>query len=242
LNTRQPTTVVRLYLLQLALGDDGTPIPGYLIQTNDGKNILIDSGVPTDGSFVPMGGQHLKMSPVVDQLTALGLTPRDIHFLVCTHFDPDHSGCHDEFIWSELIVQRTHYEFARASDSPRFILTRSHWDHTGLRYRLVEGDTTLVPGVDLIDTSGHVPGHQSVLVRLPHTGPVLLAIDAAAMEDDLNRMAHQEDNKGDLNPAAAQASAAKMLELVEREQVRLVVYGHDENRWPALKKAPEFYE
>jgi len=55
-------------------------------------------------------------------------------------------------------------------------------------------------------------------------------------------MAHQEDNKGDLNPAAAQASAAKMLELVEREQVRLVVYGHDENRWPALKKAPEFYE
>jgi hypothetical protein len=29
-----------------------------------------------------------------------------------------------------------------------------------------------------VATGGHVPGHQSVLVRLPETGPVLLAIDA----------------------------------------------------------------
>ena len=122
MNITQPTPI-RLYLFQLALCDDGTPMPGYLIQTSDGKNILIDTGVPADGSFVPNSGSSMQVSSVVDQLAALGLTPRDIHFLVCTHFDPDHSGCHDAFPWSELIVQRTHYEFA---EDTRFTLTRSH--------------------------------------------------------------------------------------------------------------------
>ena len=43
---------------------------------------------------------------------------------------------------------------------------------------MVDGDTELLPGVTLIETSGHAPGHQSVLVRLPKTGAVLLVIDA----------------------------------------------------------------
>jgi N-acyl homoserine lactone hydrolase len=46
----------------------------------------------------------------------------------------------------------------------------------------VDGDTELLPGLTLLETSGHTPGHQSVLVRLPQTGPVLLAIDAVVME------------------------------------------------------------
>jgi N-acyl homoserine lactone hydrolase len=240
--TSLQSTPIRLYLLQLALGEEGTPIPGYLIQTSDGKNILVDTGVPQDGSFTPNGGFKLQVFSVVDELAALGLTPRDIHFLVCTHFDPDHSGCHDTFLWSELIVQRAHYEFARASQDERFTLTRPHWDHPDLHYRLVDGDVELLPGVELIETSGHAPGHQAVLVRLPHTGPVLLAIDAAAMEADLNPATRLENIGGDQDPARARESAQKLFELVGREGVRLTVFGHDENLWPTLKKAPEYYD
>lgn len=235
------STPVRLYLLQLALGEEGTPIPGYLIQTSDGKNILVDTGAPLDGSFTPNGGHKIHLFSVVDELAALGLAPRDIHFLVCTHFDPDHSGCHDTFHWSELIVQRAHYEFACATEDARFTLTRSYWDHPDLHYRLVDGDVELVPGVELIETSGHVPGHQVVLVRLPQTGPVLLAIDAAAMEAELDPTTRLEDNGADLDPAEARESARKLFELVKREEVALTVFGHDENLWPTLKKAPEFY-
>lgn len=240
MNVTQPTPV-RLYLLQLALGEDGTPCPGYLIQTSDGKNILVDTGVPTDGSFVPNSGHKLQIFSVVDQLAALGLTPRDIHFLVCTHFDPDHSGSHDSFPWSELIVQRAHYNFARANEDGRFTLTRPHWDAPDLHYRLIDGDVELVPGVELIETSGHVPGHQVVLVRLPQTGPVLLAIDAAAMEADFDPATRLFENGVDLDPAAAADSARKLFELAKREGVTLTVFGHDEVLWPTLKKAPEFY-
>lgn len=240
------STPVRLYLFQLALIEDGTPIPGYLIQTSDGKNILIDTGFPTDDSFLaldrPPGRGILETTPVVDQLAALGLTPRDIHLLICTHFDPDHAGCHDNFPWSELIVQRAHYEAARAPEQTRFALTRPHWDHPSLRYRFVEGDVELVPGVELIETSGHVPGHQAVLVRLPHTGPVLLAIDAAAMEAELDPATRLENNGADLDPAGARESARKLFELVRREGVTLTIFGHDEHVWPTLKKAPEFYD
>lgn len=240
--TTLQSTPMRLYLLQLALGEDGTPIPGYLIQTSDGTNILVDTGAPLDGSFTPNSGHKLHLSSVVDELAALGLTPRDIHLLVCTHFDPDHSGCHDLFLWSELVVQSSHYEFARATQDPRFTLTRPHWDHPDLRYRLVDGDVELVPGVELIETSGHVPGHQVVLVRLPHTGPVLLAIDAAALETELDPATRLENNGVDLDPVKARESAQKLFELVKREAVTLTVFGHDEKLWPALKKAPAFYD
>ena len=42
-----PTVVKRLYLMQVAtLSPMNVPIVCYLLQTNDGKNILIDSGLP----------------------------------------------------------------------------------------------------------------------------------------------------------------------------------------------------
>ena len=159
-------------------------MPGYLIRTDDGTNILVDTGLPYSTIENPQGppGLQPEMTEadyVVNRLGSIGLRPDDIQFLVCTHFDPDHAGNHEMFPAAEFIVQRRHYEIARGGH-PRFGIAREHRDNPNLRYRLIDGDTVLVPGIELIDTSGHVPGHQSVLVRLPETGPVLLAIDAIA--------------------------------------------------------------
>src|SRR6266550_2118019 len=164
--TMSSETPQRLYLLQL--GTSTVPGAGrtlemvlgcYLVETSDGRHILIDSGLPADAP----------------------LPPDDIDILICTHFDPDHAGYHDAFTKAELIVQREHYELAR-SGHPRFATIRAHWDHPALRYRLIDGDTELLPGLTLLETGGHTPGHQSVLVRLPKSGAVLLAIDAVAMQ------------------------------------------------------------
>ncbi|HEX6820146.1 MAG TPA: N-acyl homoserine lactonase family protein [Ktedonobacterales bacterium] len=211
----------------------------YLIQTSDGKNILIDSGVPADYQ-PPAGAQpHTHETNVISQLAALGLRPDDIDLLICTHFDTDHAGYHDAFTHAELIVQRTHYEVARGGH-PRFASTRAHWDHPALRYRLIDGDTELLPGLTLIETSGHAPGHQSVLVRLPQTGPVLLVADAVVLQRLFTpdrRAWPLDDDEGQLR-----ASTHKLLDLVEREQVALVVFGHDAEQWQSLKKAPDYYE
>jgi len=34
----------------------------------------------------------------------------------------------------------------------------------------------------------------------------------------------------------------KLRDLVEREQIGLVIFGHDNKQWKTLKKAPAFYK
>lgn len=232
---------MRLYLFQLALHpENGIPTPGYLIQTDDGANVLIDTGFP---KHYELPGTSLRLGEcnyIVNQLAALGLAPCDIRYLVCTHFDPDHAGGHEAFPETELIVQRQHYEVACAGAHPRFELMRSHWNHPGLRYRLIDGNITLLPGIELIKTSGHVPGHQSVLVHLPQTGPMLLAIDAVAQASQFNAE-RRELGLHDMDLANMRESTRTLVELTQREGVALVVFGHDAEQWRSLKKAPDYY-
>ncbi len=238
-------TPQRLYLMQLGTSTiPTTPQPSagsagcYLVQTGDGKNILIDSGLPADYAPPPGAPPTENEKNVLEHLTDLGLHPDDIDLLICTHFDVDHAGYHDAFPRAELIVQREHYELAR-SGHPRFAAARAHWDHPALRYRLIEGDTELLPGLLLIETGGHATGHQSVLVRLPQTGPVLLAIDAVVLQRLFtpDRKAWPLENEEQLR-----ASTRKLLALVEREHVALVIFGHDGQQWQTIKKAPAYYE
>jgi N-acyl homoserine lactone hydrolase len=237
----------RLFLMQLATGTVPTadkplvwPIVSYLMQMDDGTNVLVDSGLPAD--FAPAGLPPLdSRKDVIAQVAGIGLTPDDIDLLVCTHFDVDHAGHHDAFHRAELVVQRRQYDLARGGH-PRYAAARAHWDHPSLqsRYRLIEGDTELLPGITLIETSGHAPGHQSVLVHLPQTGPVLLAIDAVPLE----RVFHEDRTAWptDDNEEQLRASTRKLLDLVECEQVALTVFGHDGAQWQTLKKAPDYYE
>lgn len=241
------TTPQRLYLLQLSTST--VPVAGgrtlemvlgcYLVETSDGTHVLIDSGLPVDYQPPPGMPPAEQGKNVIEQLADLGLRPDDIDLLICTHFDVDHAGYHDAFTRAELVVQREHYELAR-SGHPRYAAARAHWDHPVLRYRLIDGDTELLPGLMLLETSGHAPGHQSVLVRLPQTGPVLLAIDAVMMQ----RLFTPDRQPWPLddNEEQLRASTRKLLELVEREHVALVIFGHDGQQWQTLKTAPAYYE
>ncbi|MBI4641393.1 MAG: N-acyl homoserine lactonase family protein [Candidatus Tectomicrobia bacterium] len=233
---------MRLYLLQYGLSSDGVPIPGYLVQTSDGMNILVDTGYPAEaiGTEPFPALQITSEDHVVQQLARIGLTPADIHSLVCTHFDSDHAGAHDLFPTAELIVQRQHYDVAHSGATDRFEIYRAHWDHPALHYRLIDGDTVLVPGVELIDTSGHVLGHQSVLVRLPETGPVLLAIDAVPFVSQLDPATYQP-TPYDIDPVGAAAGVRKLQDLIVQEGVTLTICGHDAQQWATLRKIPAYY-
>src|SRR6266700_3497827 len=109
--TTKSATPQRLYLMQVAtIPQLNLPFVCYLVQTGDGTNILIDSGLPNEvqpppGMPMPVMGKN-----VLEQLAQLGLHPDDIDLLICTHFDPDHTGHHAAFTKAELIVQRQHYE------------------------------------------------------------------------------------------------------------------------------------
>src|ERR1043166_4085614 len=174
----------RLYLMQVgSMPEYQIPIVCYLAQTGDGKNILIDTGLP---EIMPEGESEFENGQdVIEQLARIGLQPDDIDTVISTHYDIDHAGRHAAFTQAHYVVQRVHH--LDAASNPRYAAIRPQWDQPMERLRLVDGDTELLPGLELIETSGHVPGHQSVLVRLPKTGAILLTIDAVAFRDRKSR-------------------------------------------------------
>src|SRR5579863_5746342 len=227
----------RSYLMQVgSMPHYQIPIVCYLVQTGDGKNILIDSGLPeliSEGESEFENGQD-----VIEQLASIGLEPDDIDTVISTHYDSDHAGRHAAFTKAHYVVQRVHH--LDAASNPRYAAIRPQWDQPMERIRLVDGDTALLPGLELIETSGHVPGHQSVLVRLPKTGVIVLPIDAVPFAEGFTR----DEQGGGSNPdaEAIRGSRIKLLDLVEREHIGLVIFGHDKEQWEGLKKLPEYYE
>jgi N-acyl homoserine lactone hydrolase len=124
--------------------------------------------------------------------------------------------------------------------NPRFERTKNQWGNPDLHFRFLDGDTELFSGLRVIETSGHAKGHQSVVVTLPNTGVVMLAIDAVANRNfyTLERqLSPVDDNLDDLI-----ASTQKIMDLAENEKAALVVFGHDGDQWATLKKLPAFYD
>lgn len=244
--TKNNSKPQKLYLFELSTASvpiaDGKTLEMvsgcYLVETNDGHHILIDSGFPADLTLPGIPSAENRKD-VLHHLAQLGLSADDVDMVIATHFDVDHAGYHDSFQKAEFIAQRQHYEVAR-NGHPRFAAARAHWDHPALHYRLIDGDVELLDGMTLLETSGHVLGHQSVLLRLPKTGPVLLAIDAVMMERSftIDRKAWPKDE----NEQQLLASTRKLLDVVDRDRIALVVFGHDGLQWRKLKKAPECYE
>lgn len=221
------------------------PIVGYLIETDDGQHILVDSGMHRKHIADPEAtfrgtefGNYLTviMTPEDDiehRLGELGLTPEDIDILVSTHFHFDHAGNHADFAKSRIVTQRLAHKYAKANPAP---FPRDIWDLPELNYEYVEGDVELVPGVELLQTDGHTPGHMSVLVRLKQQ-PVLLAIDAIYTQENLEK----DIWSGYMDPDAAYRNAHRLAELAEREGA-LLITGHDPWQWAELKMAPAYYE
>src|SRR5690242_6051274 len=111
----------RLYLMQVGLMRDyGSPIRCYLVQTGDGQNILIDSGLP---EMMPEGEtEFANGQDVIAQLARLGLHPEDIQTVILTHYDIDLAGRHGAFTQAQYVVQRAHHE--DAASNPRFAANR----------------------------------------------------------------------------------------------------------------------
>jgi len=243
-------TAARLYILDYGLfqvHENGRiiGIPGYLIQTVDGINILVDTGFPAQYAADPEGAtladgldsfgrvvSLTRQNLPAAQLSLIGLTPDDIHILVMTHTDIDHVGGIADFSQATLVIAAAE----RAFERPRYFGDRTPlaWPDN-VEYQLIEGDVELYPGLALLSTPGHAPGQLSLLVGLPQTGPVLLTGDAISRPAELD-----EGFGGAWNPAQAQASAERLMAIARREQA-WVIYGHDPAQWGELRKAPAFY-
>jgi N-acyl homoserine lactone hydrolase len=166
------------------------PVACYLIRTGD-TVILFDTGlspraVPGLLRNDPLA-RFTEPDLLVHRLARLGLGPDDVDLVVLSHLHFDHAGGIELFRRAELVVQQDEYAYAHypaAFFAPFYY--RKNFDLPDRRWRLLEGDTELAPGITALRTDGHTPGHQSLLVELPETGPVILAGDACYWQEHLD--------------------------------------------------------
>ena len=216
---------------------------GYLIQTDDGENILIDACVTAQyrddwellTAQAPIAIEPHLWGPGFDvpgQLELIGLTPDDLDLVVITHSDLDHLGG-VEYIPRHVPILLSKIEYDLAVPGPSNPGAFDGWPERD--YILVEQeDAELRQGVHLLSTPGHTPGHLSVIVDLPRSGRFVLAADAIKMADEI-------PSTGTDVPQA-QESAARLRALAAETDGTLI-YGHDGRQWyDELRRAPEYYD
>ena len=176
-------------------------------------------------------------TPLKQQLAEIGYGPSDITYLALSHAHWDHTGNVRDYLGSVWLVQKPERE-TMFGNTP----TPNRADYEGLRQSralVLDGDHDVFGdgAVRLIFTPGHTPGHQSLLLRLPNTGAVLLAGDLYHFPEELT-----------LKPAAAGPSAAALAsskarvgQLMAATRAQLWIQ-HDLRGFSKLAKSPAYYD
>lgn len=165
------------------------------------------------------------------QIDELGLKPSDIQYVAVSHGHPDHIGNVDMFPNSMLLVQKAEYESPNGSSlraRPSATVTALEGD------RDVFGDGS----VTIISTPGHTVGHQSLVVKLPQTGAVLLSGDAVHFKGNWDNRRVPSIN---FNAEQTAASMQRIANIMARDNAQLWI-NHDKAQRDGQKLSPAFYE
>ncbi|WP_445215783.1 N-acyl homoserine lactonase family protein [Bradyrhizobium sp. Pa8] len=212
----------------------------YLIKHSSKGWFLWDTGISDAVAAMPNGlvpadpkaVTWRRPKTLAAQLEQLGLKPDDVKAMAVSHTHPDHTGNVELFPQATLYVQKAEYDWPGANNEPRF--KPSHPVELLAGDKDVFGDGSLT----ILSTPGHTPGHQSLLVKLPKTGAVVLSGDAVHFRDnwDNRRVPSMNANKDQ-----SAASMQKIADTLTKEKAQLWI-NHDKAQRDSQKMAPEFYD
>jgi glyoxylase-like metal-dependent hydrolase (beta-lactamase superfamily II) len=211
----------------------------YLIKHAQGW-FLWDSGIPDAVAAMPGGLAPADPKAVLwhrpktlaAQLDELGVKPSDVKAIAVSHTHPDHIGNVEMFPAAMLYVQKLEYDWPGANNAPRF-----KPEHP---VTLLEGDRDVFGdgSLTILSTPGHTPGHQSLLVKLPHTGALVLSGDAVHFKSNWENRGVPVNNT---SKEQTLASMQKISETLGKEHAQLWI-NHDRAQRDSLKLAPAFYD
>ncbi|MEO8635025.1 MAG: MBL fold metallo-hydrolase [Gemmatimonadales bacterium] len=160
-----------------------------LIEHPDGP-VLIDTGAGNkeEAKFLEIYGLKNAglegATQLEDALATAGFLPGDVRWVINTHLHFDHAGGnttidpeleHDRrrhirpaFPHATYIVQRNELEFARhTNERTRASYLPHNFEPIAAanRWQLLDGDVEILPGISSRLTPGHIPWHQSIVVR-----------------------------------------------------------------------------
>lgn len=186
--------------------------------------LLVDTGI---GEHLPPEDLRTMLflrTPITDALANVGLAPEDVDLVINCHLHADHAGGNVHFRGTPILVQPAELAAAREPD----YTVHEDIDLDGGRYDEREGEYEPLPGIRVIPTPGHSPGHQSVSVETDG-GRLILAGQAFRDASGFARAltAHRLSQEGYPDPPPFPEWLPRMLEL---EPWR-VAFGHDLAVW-----------
>lgn len=209
-----------------------------IIKTPD-ATVMVDTGGGSD--FIPTIGK------LTDNLERAGIAPDSITHLVFTHAHADHLwGVVDPFDGGTRFTKARHLMSAAELDywsqadidskvpehlKPMAIGTSRHLKTLGDRIEKAKPGIDIIPGITLIDSAGHTPGHASVLVK---SGSEQVLIGGDVISNPVISFAKPDWPWGpDMDREKAIASRKSLLDMMAKDKIGLIGYHLP---WPGVAR------
>jgi len=224
------------------------PVWCALIETDDGRRILLDTGMHpdhitnTDATYAgtPSAGLMIAQMTFADllsnRLQSLGVPTNGIDTVILSHLHWDHCGQTKQFERATVYVRRDCLETWSAQANPRVAARDFLYPSASYAYLPDDEIHTFAPGVEIIHSPGHAVGHVSVLVTLKDSGPVLLPVDALPLREHLEGISPGAGPDAD----SWRVSRQRLLRLAG-DRGATIFLSHDIAQWTHLRHAPQWY-
>jgi N-acyl homoserine lactone hydrolase len=201
-------------------GEVGVVI-GYVVRHPAGV-LLFDTGFGFGNDELD-ARYRVDARPVTDALADAGVDTATIDTVVNCHLHVDHAGQNGRFPGVPIYVQAREWTVAHTTDH-----TILEWiDAPGTDYRRIDGDHDLAPGIRILATPGHTPGHQSLAVAT-QAGVVVLAGQAVYSPGEWAGDARAREGRSRAPDTDAYDRSMARLRALDPVEVR---FAHDSAPW-----------
>jgi N-acyl homoserine lactone hydrolase len=186
--------------------------------------VLVDSGIAEHLPPDDLRELRFTRTPIEEALAKIDVRPGDVDLVINCHLHADHAGGNIRFRGTPILAQPAELSAAREPD----YTVREDVDLDDGRYEQREGEHEPLPGIRVIPTPGHSPGHQSVAIETDD-GLLLLAGQVTRDASGFARAvtALRLEREGYEDPPPYPEWLPRLLDL---DPYR-VVFGHDHAVW-----------
>lgn len=202
----------------------------HVVVDTDAARVLVDVG--SGDRFQPTAGR------LAANLEAAGIDPASITHVALTHAHPDHVwGMMDDFGDEPRIPAPDYAMSAREFDwwmaegrvdevpeaMQAFVVgAQNALAPVAERIRMLEGEAELTPGVRMLPTPGHTPGHMSLMVE--SEGETLLITGDAVNHAYVSFERPDWRFAFDMDGEAAAATRRRLLDMATTDRIALIGY------------------